>query len=350
MSDHEKAIHNCHIHLFTLNHVPDRFVPKGVDWLLRKKWARKRLIGFLDKAIFWRDRDALERYARFAEIAGSESQEQVFKMVAGYYPTGTRFVVLPMDMAFMDAGGVAEDIDTQHRKLADLASASEGRVIPFAAVDPRRDGVAGHLKRWIDDYGLKGVKLYPPQGFSVTDPVLMDQVYPFCVERDLPVMTHCSQGGVHNRSMDRATTEGFADPETYWPVLRKFPELRLCLAHFGGDRAWDEYFHRSWQEGKEASWLAKIIDALRGGEFPNLYTDISYTVFEFSQNIGLLKVLLENPAIRAKVLYGSDFYMAEQEKIRERRIAVELRAALGEAAFWAIAHDNPLTYLGSATD
>ena len=84
---------------------------------------------------------------------------------------------------------------------------------------------------------------------------------------------------------------------------------------------------------------------IRSGKYPNLYTDISYTASYFPKVHDLLSVLLTDTAVRAKVLFGSDFYMAEQEKIGERQLAITLRAALGEAVFWQIANANPRKFL-----
>ena len=69
--------------------------------------------------------------------------------------------------------------------------------------------------------------------------------------------------------------------------------------------------------GQKTGWRT-ILDMLRGGNYPNLYTDISYTIFYFEQNAPALKVLLEDAHVRSRVLFGSDFYMSEQRKLRER--------------------------------
>ena len=97
---------------------------------------------------------------------------------------------------------------------------------------------------------------------------------------------------------------------------------------------------------------------IRSGDYPNLYTDISYTIFKFEKFIPLLKLFLGDPAepkplkrvldVREKVLFGSDFYMTRQEGHSEKEISIRLRNALGEQLFRQIAETNPQAYLEGA--
>jgi hypothetical protein len=95
------------------------------------------------------------------------------------------------------------------------------------------------------------------------------------------------------------------------------------------------------------SWLAKILDLIRDGKHPNLWTDISYTLFA-DEYVYLLKVLLSDDRVRSHVLFGSDFYVVENAELEERRRAVRVRAVLGENVFRTIAEVNPNKYLGEA--
>jgi len=58
-------------------------------------------------------------------------------------------------------------------------------------------------------------------------------------------------------------------------------------------------------------------------------------------------VLLCDPRISSRVLFGSDFYVVESAELEERRRAVRLRALLGDDLFKTIAQDNPNEYLGT---
>jgi predicted TIM-barrel fold metal-dependent hydrolase len=57
-------------------------------------------------------------------------------------------------------------------------------------------------------------------------------------------------------------------------------------------------------------------------------------------------VLLSKKEIREHVLFGSDYYMVEQEEITEKEASILLRSRLGEDLYKQIAHTNPKRYLG----
>jgi len=163
-------------------------------------------------------------------------------------------------------------------------------------------------------------------------------------------MAHCSRGGVKAKKMPESEASAFADPENYIPILDKYPNLRICLGHCGGDQDWQRYLNEPWDETSEntsKSWLSKILDIMRSGKYPNLYADISYTIFKFEEHCQVLKVLLQDDRVKTQILFGSDFYMVEQEKFLERRLAMSLRASVGNDLFAQIAETNPKKYLGS---
>jgi len=82
---------------------------------------RSRLFGrFLNWLNPFSSRDLFDRYGAFVEIGGSASQREIFERLLGYYPDGTRFVVLMMDMEYMDAGEVAQPFEEQLDELAEV--------------------------------------------------------------------------------------------------------------------------------------------------------------------------------------------------------------------------------------
>ena len=360
-------ITNCHIHTFTHRHSPDRFVRPPLNWLLRIGWLRRGLLRLVSRFDRGR-RGRLARFAEILEISDRATQQEVFEVVRGFYPSGTRFVVLPMDMEFMGAGRVAESIDVQHAQLAALRDRYPDSVIPFAAVDPRHEAVVEKTIRLLEDQRFRGIKLYPPTGYHPNDPALRP-LYAYAEEHDVPVLTHCSRpASVQYRGQptermrtDPVTGERldldrlqlltlFTDPDSYRPILSSHPSLRICLAHFGGAGDWAAYLNRPWDaddtEPAEKSWLAKIADMIRSGDYPNLWTDIAYTAFADDEHIYLLKVLLSDERILARTLFGSDFYVVANARLEERRRALRTRAVLGEELFWIIAEDNPKRFLG----
>lgn len=309
-------------------------------WLLRSLWP-------------WSSRDLPNRYANFIAIAAFKTQKEIFEIVRGRYPLDTKFVILPMDLRGMQRGNPRQSIIEQHEELKKLAEEYPNQVIPFIHIDPRSGStLAGpkpldFIERFHRD-GFKGIKLYPPLGYDAADPIVMP-IYEFANEHNLPIMTHCSRGGVKGKNFDDQHIEVTTAPHRYRSVLDKFKKLRLCLAHFGGGSEWESYLNKNWIDDstplEKMDWLSQISTMIKSGNYPNLFTDISYTIFKFERYTPVLKVFLSDQRIQDKTLFGSDYYMIEQEKFSERQLSLRLRAELGEALFWKTAHDNPLKYL-----
>ena len=145
-------------------------------------------------------------------------------------------------------------------------------------------------------------------------------------------------------------THYLGEPQVYRKVLTDFPELRICLAHFGGNNDWDLYLDQEWDpdepDRENTSWVADIVDLMR--EFPNLYTDISYTAFASDRYFPLLSIFLDDDSIKGRIMFGSDYYMIEREKASEREMSMKIRYALGREKFEMISDANVLRYLGES--
>ena len=303
--------------------------------------------------------DIFDRIARFLKIAARPSQEAFFLEIQRQYQTKdvkTRFVVLPMGMTHMKLGELEESIELQHEQLLSLAECYQDQIIPFYAVDPCQPGVVDKVYKQVLHGPFRGIKIYPNLGYAPNHPVLMD-IYGMCVEGDIPVMTHCSPGGVWQYGITEKKRREYSRPESYQCVFEKYRTLKLCLAHFGGAQEWARRLKPEMQKDKypdEEPWVRTIYDMIADGEYkyPNLYTDISYTAFTPSVNglyidlVDYLKVMLSHPRVRTRVLFGSDYYMVAQEKISEKEASILLRSRLGEDLYKQIAYTNPREYLG----
>jgi predicted TIM-barrel fold metal-dependent hydrolase len=211
-----------------------------------------------------------------------------------------------------------------------------------------------------------GFKVYPPLGFQPLDkhlPHLWEYTtnkaecfYGRCEKEEIPILSHCSPGGmttheimyykefftgtpshyffssdtskdiigcddddldehvyhVSNKETIIANEQWFYDnhvhPSAWRKVLEKFPKLKLCLAHFGGD-LWKRY-------GSEHDWMHELIGLLTekdgNGEyrFPNVYTDIAcWDIANGRIQNALKEVLLKIPELKKRLLFGSDWHM-----------------------------------------
>ncbi|MFK7952252.1 MAG: amidohydrolase family protein [Ekhidna sp.] len=353
---------NCHIHTFTIEHVPHKFLPLRLVKILRPAIIRKTLGWAIRKLLPFTDRDILDRYINFIEITANKSQEATFKQVQGYYPRETKFIILPMDMEFMEAGKVKVKYEDQLLELKKLKQKYFDIVFPFVGVDPRRENILDIVKDYTSNHNFSGIKIYPRLGFYPNDQRMLD-VYDFAQERNIPILSHCSRGGVYTREIKEKMLQHpirglvkkikpkefshyFTEPQNYIPILEKYPNLKVCLAHFGGNSEWDLYLEKEWDPNnadEERSWLSEIVEMME--KYDNLYTDISYTAFHSDRYFPLLGVFLENERIKDRIMFGSDYYMVEREKISEREVSLKVRYALGEDKFRLIAEQNVRRFL-----
>jgi hypothetical protein len=94
------------------------------------------------------------------------------------------------------------------------------------------------------------------------------------------------------------------------------------------------------------TWFSIIYELLKSDEYPNIYTDISYTLND-ARFLPMLKMMLEsNQKVREHVLFGTDFYMVSKA-ISEREYSINIRAYLGEELFQQIAVVNPYNFLSN---
>lgn len=342
----KKVIYNCHNHIFTHENVPSGYLPFFLVPAIRIDSIRWALSKIMKAIVPWTKNDTAHRFSAFIKATYRKTQEKNLEHLTNYYPEETKFIVLPMDMAYMGAGKIIENIDGQHNELIRLAKKTEYKntLILFAHIDPRSPKALSRLKTLVENKNFKGVKIYPPLGYSPDDKVLMEEIYPYMIEKNIPLMTHCSPGTVNSKDISLKKAHAFADPDNYRVVMETFPELRICLGHFGGIGEWRRHLNEP-RDPNNPTWLTKIKKLIKSGKYKNLYTDISYTIFNYQENVPLLKILLTDDEILNKVLFGSDFYMVESEKYSERRLSTDLRYTLGETMFWRIAHDNPKVYL-----
>lgn len=362
-------ITNCHVHSFTRRHLPAWF-PHPLAWpFVQIPWL-VRFLAFLARVLAQHGiADRLDRLHRFRQEAWAQHQSEILDRLIPQYPARTRFVVLPMELGPIAVGAPQADLRAQHDELARLAEDPRwaGRILPFATCHPDHPGAAAEVRRCIEELGFHGLKLYPRLGFAPDHPVLMQEIYPLLLDnrrkRALPVMSHCSRGGVTGRHVPRAQADDWSAPLAFVPVLERFSELQVCLAHFGGQGAWRAYIKtgidpRDGLEGRRGNWQVTIRDMITGHTdpvsgavqraYPNLWTDISYTLFHFDDFVPFLVHFLRDPALAQRVLFGSDFYMTRQEALSERAVCFRLRAALGDDLFRQIAQTNPRHWLGEA--
>lgn len=354
-------IYNCHTHVFKSRNVPERYLPLRFVRILTKYELTRPIAHLLNSINPFSDNDIFNRYGKFMKQLDQISQEDILQGLMKYYPPDTKFVILSVDMDFMQAGKAPLNFEEQLKELADVKRKYPDHIYPFFCADPRRPHLLDLLKRYIEEEGFKGIKIYPPMGFYPFDEKL-HPVYEYAEKYGIPVLTHCNKGKVYYRGripeswlkhpktgqpLKRAKikyfSQNFTDPNNWIYVLNDFKRLKLCFGHFGGEGEWKLYQDEEDPAKFEQSWYNKIKGILMNPEFPNTYADISYTLADFDL-VALLNVTLQIPQIREKVLFGTDFYFSNI-KGTEYKFCIELRKELGEENFRQIAELNPKRFL-----
>ncbi len=385
-------------------------------------------------------------------------QGYLLRALKAQYPTGTNFIILPMDMEFMGAGPVAS-LGGYHRQMRELqalkASPTFGPVIkPFIHVDPRRvsaqiDPTSPHympkpffdwkvrvdgkmeledcsVRDWIRA-GFCGFKIYPALGYYAFDERLLP-IWAYAAQEGLPIMSHCIRGVIHYRGGKEAAwdahpifkrvngseqlellqvknvafQENFTHPQNYLCLLapsllaavlsktkdlrlralflaedgrliRDLQELKICLAHFGGDDEWRRHlegeadvmmqqlglhptvglnFKQAVSNGpidwdalesywRRADWYSIICSLML--QYPGVYADISYILHDEAIR-PLLKRTLSHSTLKQRVLFGTDFYVVRNHK-SDTELLASIEAGLETNEFDLIARTNPTNYL-----
>ncbi len=368
-------IHNCHTHLFTLDFIPRYFLSRNFP----AEWAKKKWVAHLGSFLF---KNTINRYGAFFYSALKDSQEDVWKELRGYYPESAKFCVLSIDFDFMGAGRAKRDFISQLEDLAALAAKAnreQETLLPFICVDPRRKDILDLVRKYIGEKSFKGIKLYPALGFYPDDERLYP-VYAYAERYAIPITTHCiPKNKNHFRTkitqemIDKAKQiEGYIPeefnkqydfakylnhPHWYKVILKSFPDLKINLAHFGGNDEWDKYLDEPSDIGvrdgvkQYNNWYSLIRDILKYHR--NAYADISFTVYD--RNLyPLLKNLVNSHSsganifpVKEKILFGTDFYMLQKD-YRERRFGIDLRGYLSDEEYWLIAETNPKRFLANS--
>lgn len=214
-----------------------------------------------------------------------------------------------------------EEIYNVHYKIL---KAHPDRFIVFAGIDPRRgeDGLA-IFKKGIFDMGFKGLKLYPPMGFSISDEKMIPY-FDICRQASIPVLIHTGP------SLPTLKNE-FADPAGYISTLEKYEDIQFILAHMG------------YQLTNPA--VASLL------KLKNVFLDITgFQKLDFSQpaNMDKLKMIFEDN-VNDKVLFGTDWPLFNFTKPITDHINI-LKQISSEKSFNKIMFENAYKLLHKTKD
>jgi len=344
-------MYNCHIHTFKEEDVPRGFLPFRLVSIVSTKIGYK-IVKWILKLF---SNDKFEKYIRFVDVGKLPAQEQIFDICDQNYPKNTKYILLPIDMEYMGAGKVPRSYPMQFGEVISLGYKYPDKIMIFPHIDPRRF----NFMEFVKSSRISGIKLYPPMGYLPDDPKL-NVMYGYCNKNHIPILVHCGEDSpthwrgkksyienlLKNKNISynprwnlKKLSAQLCHPQLFSKLLTKYPNINFCLAHWASHSSWKEYIENP---SNSQNWFVIIKRMLK--IFPNLYTDISFTLYD-PEYYSILKVMLSDPELKEKILFGSDFYMVKSVA-RERKFSFDLRGYLGEELWDQITNINPKLYLG----
>lgn len=172
-------------------------------------------------------------------------------------------------------------IEESFHKHREALARHPGKFEIFGGVDPRwgKDGLA-LFERSLVEFGFRGFKMYPPCGFSPSDPTLFP-FYELCAHHRVPVLLHI---GPTSPALSFSTCNPFLLDE----AARRFPTVNFILAH--GSVSFTE----------ECAMMCRFR--------PNVYLDISaYQNTLTQQRMSSAVKNTVSQGINHKVIFGTDW-------------------------------------------
>lgn len=172
-------------------------------------------------------------------------------------------------------------IEQTYHRHREVMMRHPGRFEVFGGMDPRwgKDGV-DLFEYALRELGFRGFKLYPPCGFSPSDPMIFP-FYEICAQYRIPVMVHI---GPTSPALSFSRTNPFLLDD----AARQFPSVNFIMAH-GTVNFVEE---------------CAMLCAYR----PNIYMDISafQSAMRSDRNTDAVKAAVSK-GLNHKILFGTDW-------------------------------------------
>ena len=167
-----------------------------------------------------------------------------------------------------------------HEQMSKIVERHPTRFVPMASIDPRRLNAPELFRRCILDYGMKGLKWHPDNGFYPNSREAFE-VLQVASELKVPLLTHSGP-------LPRMRSE-YSHPIHLDEVAYSFPRLSIIAAHMG-DMWWRD-------------WLA-LVQYKR-----NIYGDLAMWQFTGERNLtkfkDILREIIDQVGSR-QILFGTD--------------------------------------------
>lgn len=173
-------------------------------------------------------------------------------------------------------------IEEYNKWVANAADQYPDRLTAFVGVDPRRKNAVEILEKGITEWGMKGLKLYPPAGFYANEPVVTP-LWEKAKELEIPVM-------VHSGPTFPQLKMKYSQPIYLEDVLIRYPSLNIIIAHCGG-----------------VLWAEEVLGLRQFRN--NVYADMSgwQGMAYVDKEYAMQRLVHVYSNLRSKCLFGSDW-------------------------------------------
>lgn len=207
-------------------------------------------------------------------------------------------------------------------EIKKIVDSNPSRFIGFASINPIQPNSIEILEDAFARLSLRGLKLNPAkQNYDPFDERIWP-IYELCIKYDRPVIFHSGF------SWETDTSNQWSHPLCFEKIAKKYPKLRICLAHFG------------WPWVRETAMLLL--------KYPNVYADTGILYFDdaetfytqvFTKDIPLTWI---DRSLRHQVMFGSDNPRFEQIRMAK---AIE-KLGYRDSTVNLIKGENALVFIG----
>jgi predicted TIM-barrel fold metal-dependent hydrolase len=236
-----------------------------------------------------------DAWAEIGALRVNRPLEKVQRHLPEFWDISGDMIVKDMDAAGIDKSvllaidwGLARylgesklSIEEINKVFADAAEKYPQRLIAFAGIDPRRYKAAEMVGRFLNEWGMKGIKLHSAAGFYPNDKVCYP-VYEKALEYGVPVL-------LHTGDVMKPLYFKYCQPIYVQEVAMDFPDLPIILAHTGG------------------CWYSEAVAICNNAT--NVYLDLSLWQRRLLRPLEFyraLRTLLDSVPWQ-RVLFGSDY-------------------------------------------
>ncbi|KAI9242116.1 MAG: hypothetical protein BYD32DRAFT_403911 [Podila humilis] len=242
---------------------------------------------------------------------------------------GVRHVVL---LVYAHKNGIARDLNKFLAKTVEDMNARYASVAPVSStgssfkrprrvasglgtVMPGEPGAVEILTEAFTTLGLAGIKMHSHVQCVPANHSSMDEVYATCVKFNKPCLIHA--GKEPNSAAYKVDADKICDVGIVEDVLRRHPELRICVPHLGMNQ------------------YAEFFDLL--DRYSNLYLDTTMVLAAFFQSMEENKPLAEMIRLMLvkhsdRIMYGTDWPNIPYDWCRELANMISLVDGDGEAS------------------